>query len=339
MKKKVIIGVICGVVVVAIIVAIVVVMVMKKNDDSSSSSKKSENSTNTSASNSTKKDSNKDKDNEALEAMAEDLADALKSEKDMEKFIDKHIDYKVYSALDTIEDPTEEIDEKAFKKAIKDADDIDTEEIKEEVLEAAYEYVQEDKEYKFVSLGDEKDFVMIPILKCHTAEYKDEDGEKAKFVFVTYDDSLVLFVSEEEMLMLEGIMNMSRDMGSDISDQMSQQEVDIYNANVKQYLGDGIKGSEVKSMLESIISQNQANVEDEGKFIAVFVDEISNFDEADDLKDICREALNDNSEDNVSEATDAIKGLKSKINSAKNYSVEADYGDKGKIESVTITEE
>ena len=41
--------------------------------------------------------------------------------------------------------------------------------------------------------------------------------------------------------------------------QMSQQEKDIYNAKVKPYVGDTIKGSEVISMIETIISMNQEN--------------------------------------------------------------------------------
>ena len=51
--------------------------------------------------------------------------------------------------------------------------------------------------------------------------------------------------------------------------QMSQQEKDIYNAKVKSYLGDTIKGSEVKSMIDNIISMNQENVGKSGKFISI----------------------------------------------------------------------
>lgn len=125
--------------------------------------------------------------------------------------------------------------------------------------------------------------------------------------------------------------------------QMSQQEKDIYNAKVKSYLGDTVKGSEVKSMIDNIISMNQENVGKSGKFISIEVNNnITNFKGTlTNGKDLTRyttgEALatacaNANFYDNgenttakVAEATAQMNTLKSKINSAKNYVVVADY--------------
>lgn len=132
--------------------------------------------------------------------------------------------------------------------------------------------------------------------------------------------------------------------------QMSQQEKDIYNAKVKSYLGDTIKGSEVKSMIDNIISMNQENVGKSGKFISIEVKDsfsclttenqtaltdgdkitkLTNFTTGANLADKCKAANfydnGDNTTANVASATNEMTKLKSKINSAKNYKVVADY--------------
>lgn len=117
---------------------------------------------------------------------------------------------------------------------------------------------------------------------------------------------------------------------------MSQQEKDIYNANIQSYVNNGVKGSEVKSMIDSIVSQNQSNVGEEGKFIGVLTNgNISNYNAADTLKTACEQASvyssNDgssiddgqNNESRVQTATKEMKILKAKINSQKNYDVDA----------------
>ena len=115
--------------------------------------------------------------------------------------------------------------------------------------------------------------------------------------------------------------------------QMSQQEKDMYNAKIKPYVGEGTKGSEVKSMIDNIISMNQENVGEQGKFIGIRVgtDEITNYHEETALANACNAASvyggdddADNTEDNVHEATQAMTALKSKINSQKSYIVEAE---------------
>ena len=125
--------------------------------------------------------------------------------------------------------------------------------------------------------------------------------------------------------------------------QMSQQEKDIYNAKVKSYLGDTVKGSEVKSMIDNIISMNQENVGKSGKFITIEVKNniekfkgtltdgvaLTNYSNGKELSDACKDANfydgGENSTANVAKATAQMTTLKSKINSAKNYVVSADY--------------
>lgn len=133
--------------------------------------------------------------------------------------------------------------------------------------------------------------------------------------------------------------------------QMSQQEKDIYNAKVKSYLGDTVKGSEVKSMIDNIISMNQENVGKSGKFISIEVmgslsklsDEnktalsatkaLTNFNtnSANNGTNLATKCANANFYDDgentsakVAEATAQMNTLKSKINSSKNYKVVAD---------------
>lgn len=133
--------------------------------------------------------------------------------------------------------------------------------------------------------------------------------------------------------------------------QMSQQEKDIYNAKVKSYLGDTVKGSEVKSMIDNIISMNQENVGKSGKFISIEVmgnfsklsaanqtalsstKKLQNFNTSGsnggDLATACAAAnfydTGENTTANVAAATSQMTTLKSKINSAKNYKVVADF--------------
>ena len=115
---------------------------------------------------------------------------------------------------------------------------------------------------------------------------------------------------------------------------MSQQEKDIYNANIMPYVNHGIKGSEVKEMIDEIISQNQSNVGEEEKFIGIITEKIEDFD-GEELKSACEKASiynskdssllddGDNNEDNVKEATAKMKELKSYIDTKKNYNIDS----------------
>ena len=119
------------------------------------------------------------------------------------------------------------------------------------------------------------------------------------------------------------------------SNRMSQQEKDIYNSKIKPYIDDGVKGSEIKSMIDNIISMNQENVGEQGKFIGINVEanKITNYTEQGNLLKACNDASvydatsgsgtnGDNTEANVKAATQEMTKLKSKINSKKKYDVE-----------------
>lgn len=120
---------------------------------------------------------------------------------------------------------------------------------------------------------------------------------------------------------------------------MSQQEKDIYNAKIKSYVNNEIKGSEVRSMIEEIISMNQSNIGERGKFIGIQIKgTIQGYSEEDseNLKKACEQAssynsqtgqlyenpTSDNTESNVKNATENMEKMKKKINRENKYNVE-----------------
>ena len=125
--------------------------------------------------------------------------------------------------------------------------------------------------------------------------------------------------------------------------QMSQEDRDIYNTMIKKYIGNSKKGSDVKQMIDDIISQNSQYANEMGKFISIHVDTISDYND-DTLEEVTEEANSyensnaDNTIDNVNAAESEYRNLKQKINTAKNYNVTKSEKD-GVIYAVTITEE
>ena len=59
--------------------------------------------------------------------------------------------------------------------------------------------------------------------------------------------------------------------------QMAQEDRDIYNTMIKKYIGNSKKGSDVKQMIEDIISQNEQYVNESGKFISIHVGTIAGY--------------------------------------------------------------
>lgn len=127
------------------------------------------------------------------------------------------------------------------------------------------------------------------------------------------------------------------------STQNMQQEKDIYNSMIKKYIGDSKKGSDVKQMIDDIISQNSQYANESGKFISIHVGTISGYND-DTLEEVTEEANSyensnaDNTIDNVNVAESEYRNLKQKINTAKNYNVTKSERD-GVIYAVTIAEE
>lgn len=131
--------------------------------------------------------------------------------------------------------------------------------------------------------------------------------------------------------------------------QMSQQDKDIYNSRVKSYIGENVKGSEVKAMIDAVISMNQSNANEPGKFIGLTATNIKNYNDGGNLSTNCLSASiytedgtdnknGNNTEDNVKNASGSMNTLKSKINSSKNYKV-TDTQVQGVIVWIKIEEE
>lgn len=124
--------------------------------------------------------------------------------------------------------------------------------------------------------------------------------------------------------------------------QMGQNEKEMYNAKVQKYIGDSKKGSDVKLMIEEIISNNNQNVGESGKFISVHNGEYDSSTKGlkasgktvaaftDDLETPGKTAnvyedtaKGDNTQVNIDNATDVYRKFAQKISSGKNYKVQA----------------
>lgn len=138
------------------------------------------------------------------------------------------------------------------------------------------------------------------------------------------------------------IYNSAQDTIQTAADQMAQEDRDIYNTMIKKYIGNSKKGSDVKQMIEDIISQNEQYVTESGRFISIHVGEIDGYDD-DILEKVTNEANiyensdAENSQTEIDVAKEEYRNLKQKINSGKNYSVTEKEED-GIIYAVTITE-
>ena len=126
--------------------------------------------------------------------------------------------------------------------------------------------------------------------------------------------------------------------------QMGNQEKEIYNTTVKKYLGDHVKGSDVKGMLEDIITQNNQYVGESGKFISVNIEgTFDGYNGGTTLATACsaanvyENAGSDNTQPLVDAATTQIRELKKKIGSNRVYKVEERMTD-GIIYKVIITQ-
>lgn len=128
---------------------------------------------------------------------------------------------------------------------------------------------------------------------------------------------------------------------------MSQKDVDEYNDKFEKYLGDKVKGADVKNLIDYVISSNEEYVDLSGKFVSILVYEndvtngencnelsdndctkITNYSDGKKLLEACNAANffddGDNTQENVSAASKQMSKLKEKINTAKNYKVVAD---------------
>lgn len=135
---------------------------------------------------------------------------------------------------------------------------------------------------------------------------------------------------------------------------MNNQDKEIYNATVKRYVGENKRGSEVKQMIEAIISQNDTNVGESGKFISIKVEgDIPNLKDStnkDDTKgaalanacnaaNVYSDTKGENTQANIDTAKKEMRQLYKAISSGKSYTV-SDVGgtQDGIIHTVTVKE-
>lgn len=124
--------------------------------------------------------------------------------------------------------------------------------------------------------------------------------------------------------------------------QMGQQDKEMYNSMIKKYVGNSKKGSDVKQMIEDVISQNSQYVNESGKFISIHVGTIAGYDSG-NLEtvtanaNVYENAESENNQDTIDAARAEYRKLKQKISAGKNYTVEESEKD-GIIYAVTVTE-
>lgn len=135
--------------------------------------------------------------------------------------------------------------------------------------------------------------------------------------------------------------------------QMGQQEKEMYNATISKYIGDSKKGSDVKQLIDTIISNNNQNVGESGKFISIHngptetdkeknggYTAISSFttdlNDAGKKANVYEDSTGDNTQDKIDDATTVYRAFAQKISSGKNYKVESKQED-GIIYAVYIS--
>ncbi len=114
--------------------------------------------------------------------------------------------------------------------------------------------------------------------------------------------------------------------------------IKIYNANIEPYVNNVLEGSEVKSMIDVIISMNQENIGEDGKFIGIMIEDgtvIESYNQKENLKKACEKANTfssdeasrivegNNTEKNVEKASQHMEALKKAINPQKLYNIKA----------------
>ena len=122
--------------------------------------------------------------------------------------------------------------------------------------------------------------------------------------------------------------------------QMGQQDKEMYNSMIKKYVGKSKKGSDVKQMIEDVISQNNQYVNESGKFISVLNNGVAGY--SGDVNSDCAAANvysnsnSTNTQKNVDQATKSMRELAQKISAGKNYDV-TEFSDDGIIYAVIVT--
>lgn len=151
---------------------------------------------------------------------------------------------------------------------------------------------------------------------------------------------LITLVSLVGLLIIStGIMSYNKTVNAvrSSTSAMEQQEIELFNSTIENYVGDNVSGVQVKQMINSIISQNIQYAGEDGKFIVIDASSLSNFDDT-SLSDACDEAENDNTQENVTAATTEMRKLSNTIVTGNSYEIEAFEESNGIITEVSIYE-
>lgn len=127
-------------------------------------------------------------------------------------------------------------------------------------------------------------------------------------------------------------------VAKEMEEKIDRDYLNLNRAKVKPYIGEKVKGSEVITMIETIVNINLENANQIGKFITINAKNIEEYDNAsDELAEVCNlcnyygiisnkgefiiaengERTDD--EESVSNATEVMKKLESKIVPSKTY--------------------
>ena len=286
------------------------------------------------------------------------FADGLSSEKKMDTFKEKYFDpiaFVAYSKMDNIED---------FLTLYEAVEETET----DKISTALTEIISKNNTFEVIKMTDVKENSQDKDFTTTDVTIRDDDGKVATFKFTFYGEEVLVFIEDGNE---EPITNHSADfskyfVASEEDDEddadgedeekptnqgkgideavkeavskMAQQEIDIYNSHMIMYEGESIKGAEVKSLIDVVISSNEQFSGVDGKFVAVYA-ELEGYENSSKLTSVSDLASfmkgGSNSEANVKAATIEYSALKSKINSSSNYSVQFTK-ESGLIVAITI---
>lgn len=138
----------------------------------------------------------------------------------------------------------------------------------------------------------------------------------------TIEEYMYTFVKSGDGFKLDSFTKVKNDPTDEnnTTEQLTAQEKALFNAQIENYIGDNMKGSETKSLLDTIIMLNDGNKDRLDMVLAVSLDRTKVELEDDDI-----EKLNEE-----------IEELKNEIDSSSNYTIKATYKS-GIITTVTIT--
>lgn len=122
--------------------------------------------------------------------------------------------------------------------------------------------------------------------------------------------------------------------------QMAQQDKEMYNSMIKKYVGTSKKGSDVKQMINDVISQNNQYVNESGKFISVLNNGVAGYNGS--VNSLCAAAnvyqnpASENNQKAIDDATRELRAFAQKISAGKNYHVQ-DFSEDGITYAVVVT--